>query len=293
MGISAVFPFFLLWAQCVMALLPPPWKIQHGRVLLNATTIFRLTPAGLAATPQGVTHLLVEVGLHQTSELAPLLKPLRTALLLGFEPLAEKFLGSPHGMALTCRQPRFRFIPAAVGPSSGYANLTLAHFPECSTIAKARVNASVKVYICTGGSGFRVVPVVRLQEVLSLFPPSLPVTLLKVDAQGEDLGVVLSCGTELKRVQRVQLELQELPMNHPYKMYTSPNTTLTNAILRRHGFDRLCCWLNNPPIAEVNCLYARPGFHKGWPKSFVIPKPPWRTLSHKWSFPLCNRKDLM
>ena len=58
----------------------------------------------------------------------------------------------------------------------------------------------------------RKVPVLRLQDVLERIPPGVDVEFLKTDVQGHDLQVLKSAGEQIRRVERVQVEIINEPI---------------------------------------------------------------------------------
>eukprot|EP01006_Ploeotia_vitrea_P063181 TRINITY_DN85076_c0_g1_i1.p1 TRINITY_DN85076_c0_g1~~TRINITY_DN85076_c0_g1_i1.p1 ORF type:complete len:344 (-),score=25.82 TRINITY_DN85076_c0_g1_i1:79-1110(-) len=250
-------------------LLSEPWKIEDKRVFVDSALVFELDGNGTMKLPSSVTHVGIEVGLDKSSELLPLLQHDPTLFVFAFEPMAERFWKANKAAK---EQSRFRLVPAAVSPAQGH--LQFSYLGGCSSVESISSDTSLVAQLqkarkdlgaCVGVGKVKArvltVGAVALQPLLSAIPPSVDVDLLKIDAQGHDMRVVLSCGKTISRVKRVMAEAQDIPMDHWGKLYpTALNTTLLHTFMAEHDFELLCCRSNNAVVWEVDCFYVRSQF---------------------------------
>ena len=90
------------------------------------------------------------------------------------------------------------------------------------------------------------------------------VELLKIDVQGSELSCLQSAGPELRHVDNVLLEVQDLTAGSKLMMYDgAPSLPSLDDALLRHGLVRQYCEFNfwTRPLREINCLYSRDDPH--------------------------------
>jgi FkbM family methyltransferase len=143
--------------------------------------------------PEGIKTIFINVGTH----LDPVLPPAdKSVMVLGFEPN----LGLLN--AVPARE-RLHMIPAAVGNFNGLAAFHLSsNGGASSSIAKFQDRVS---YLDSKGIAY--VPVVRLENILMAIDPKIKVTHIKIDAQGYDLEVIKSAGSQLHRFEDIFAEV--------------------------------------------------------------------------------------
>lgn len=100
-----------------------------------------------------------------------------------------------------------------------------------------------------------------LETILKKIPPNISVELLKVDAQGTDLEVVQSAGTELFRIEKVILEAQEDRKNDTSHIISLNSDTVSDAKkwLSSRGFkeNKNLSYLENGAVLEWNLVFDR------------------------------------
>ncbi|KAF4719310.1 hypothetical protein FOZ62_030760, partial [Perkinsus olseni] len=198
--------------------------------------------------PSGVKSIIVDVGAFNKTEFWERLL-LGDVLVLGFEPMPSKFAQHP-------RHPNLILLPAAVGTVPGVRSIYIPEYEECATMLLGIPDAAVfsdqhQEFIreCSGGARVELqVPVVRLEDALQkLLPEGIPIDLLKVDAQGMDLDVVLSAGRFLNSsvIKRLKLEVWNVPPKDrellPYP--EAPVKAEITAVLQSYGFSIERCWM--------------------------------------------------
>jgi hypothetical protein len=104
------------------------------------------------------------------------------------------------------------------------------------------------------------VPVLSLETVLRVIPPNITVEMAYIDAQGADLAVLKSAGSQMHRIKKVHLEGQDMPLDNPDFMYSGPlvaNVSQTIDEMRRLGFLRYELEMNNCACLEYNMNFWR------------------------------------
>lgn len=146
---------------------------------------------------------------------------------------------------------------AVIGPSRGAVNFNVG-----DTVSSVLQQQSASV-----DSNGRVVNVsrkqlavasIRLEDLLKWSVPApMRVQVLAVDAQGFDLDVVQSGGTQLSRVDNIIVECQHLPPIDVRWLYRgAPNCSAMAAAIETLGFALDRCYINLGP-SEFNCLFHR------------------------------------
>lgn len=193
------------------------WR-SHGSVLQASVHVAQLRPDGsLEGIPEDAS-VVIEVGANTRNTLDRELLPSEPkAFLISFEPLLDKYasllarnsrpdtrvpLGRHHARGLV--------LPFAV---SADANAVREFKISGATDGCASLLDPVASYYspsCTNLSGVlerRAVPTVSLEVVLSSWLKGRDVQLAKVDAQGLDVGVIRSAGSQVGRLKAVQMEV--------------------------------------------------------------------------------------
>ncbi|CAE7283413.1 unnamed protein product [Symbiodinium necroappetens] len=200
------------------------------------------------------SNVLIDVGTHRESTFLQRLRSDPTAWVIAFEP---DYLHYAHHL-VNHAHPHLILINAAVGNSSrGWSTLyRWAYAGE-----EWRFNSGAKTQM---GSLLQADPskhlaahetmqvaVVSLRDILAVLPDR--VQILKIDVQGADLEVVKSAGTELRRVDRI---VMEIPNDTPRPVYSGQHTRKeTEEYLEHLGFRHERCWAISR--AEHDCVYAR------------------------------------
>ncbi|KAF4671708.1 hypothetical protein FOL47_001315 [Perkinsus chesapeaki] len=229
--------------------------------------------------PPEVETVIVDVGTFNKTEFWERLL-IGDILVLGFEPMPSKFAEHP-------RHPNLILLPAAVGTVPGARRMYIPEYEECATLLSDVPNSTVfgeqhQEFIRQCSSGARIeikVPVVRLDEVLDKIPPELlPVELLKVDAQGMDLEVVLSAGRFLNTstIKRLKLEVWNVsPQDRDLLPYPqSPVKAEISSTLESFGFSVERCEMQG--MLEANDGRAAPEEDCFFVNNRLITSPPWR-----------------
>lgn len=185
---------------------------EPSRLMVNVSG--RLTSAGLPrldlstgtfAVPNHVDRVLIDVGTYECSEFYQQIRSewsdshpwMRNALVLAFEPT----LSSYETHMRKCAHPQLWLFPAGVAETEGTLLIHESRYPGCNTLSpegfagikgklgKANRICSVDVQGRAGARGSARVPVLPLSLIMSLLPAAMPVSVLKIDAQGLELQV--------------------------------------------------------------------------------------------------------
>jgi FkbM family methyltransferase len=149
-------------------------------------------------------------------------------------------------------------ITAAVSLREGTAMFNNFAGPGCSSL----LAPSDRVPTMEGGHPCRVVdsatsvPLLRLDSILRLVPPTVPIELLKVDAQGGDLDAVQSAGVELPRIATLIVEVQAVAETLLYKSQPLA-ATVREWVEGTAGFtfDADFSFEENEEVAEANYVF--------------------------------------
>lgn len=105
------------------------------------------------------------------------------------------------------------------------------------------------------------VSVFRLETILGLVPRNITIELLKVDAQGADLQIVQSAGKELRRIEKVIMEVQEVTgKNTELRLYQDqPSAEDAKLWMEGQGytFDAERSYVENGLLGEANYAFTR------------------------------------
>eukprot|EP00929_Paragymnodinium_shiwhaense_P032582 TRINITY_DN18030_c0_g1_i2.p1 TRINITY_DN18030_c0_g1~~TRINITY_DN18030_c0_g1_i2.p1 ORF type:complete len:400 (-),score=45.98 TRINITY_DN18030_c0_g1_i2:68-1267(-) len=217
---------------------------------------------GTFQLPKSVRRVFLDIGAFQSEFSKGHVTDQDDLFVIGFEPGANFYDNIRHGFL----EPRFLVVPAAVASTGksrifhfhseggGYVMSSLKTLSESADVKKmpGMVQAALSV------RRSKPVPIVSLESVLERIPADVRIPIVKVDAQGSDLDVVLSAGLQARRVERFLLECQDLPRGHPDILYDGqPNKQEMVLTLRAMGFALERCWVNNPLIYEENCVFVR------------------------------------
>jgi len=232
---------------------------------------WRVHADGTLIIPPSVKTVIIDVGVCFQSQFQRQLDQDDSLLIIGFEPL-HAHLGNWMPKKLKVVHPRLVMIPAAVShlaaaEHGGRRTLPFNFFlpnlhTPLSSLYELAPGMKERMLKLGGKLGVEKISVhaVTLEEILQRLPPHLTVSLLKIDAQGADLSVVLSAGSHLGRIKRIQLECQDLPIGHEDLVYAGMPTKgeIVDELRRRH-FMLERCWDNTPWSKEQNCMFAQAG----------------------------------
>lgn len=179
---------------------------------------------GRMVLPQNTSAIAIEIGTSDRDTLSTELLPLprmQNLFLISCEPLVDKYsrllarlqgsnqfdafqqLGQHHARGI--------ILPLAVsdglGAEGAMLNLNVGSNSGCSSTLPLNMSSN-RLKWCRKVSDRRAVPSLPLSTILGWVDPSLPIELIKVDAQGMDLRVIESAGgAALRRVRRFSLEV--------------------------------------------------------------------------------------
>eukprot|EP00929_Paragymnodinium_shiwhaense_P097068 TRINITY_DN58848_c0_g1_i1.p1 TRINITY_DN58848_c0_g1~~TRINITY_DN58848_c0_g1_i1.p1 ORF type:complete len:704 (-),score=77.15 TRINITY_DN58848_c0_g1_i1:501-2612(-) len=251
---------------------------------------FPVGPTGKFILPKGVTSVIIDVGASVKSTLSMESAQEGTLTIL-VEPdvVTADFLLKGMQASLNAHAlQRHWLIRAAIGPESmgGYATFYHTNARVCSSLLSPSQQWEQDTYLpiierktaegetrkdfwtppdlvagmrCTKVDAEDTVPVVPLKELLSRIPDDIPVRLVKVDAQGADVQVLISGEKYLQRVRRVVLECQDVARGDWRHLYPSGHTK-TEAVdfMEAQGFVLDACTNQSHSVfREQNCFFDR------------------------------------
>ena len=208
--------------------------------------------------PPAVDQIIIDVGARRSVGLAMLRQPSHAnASLFMFEPSFDAFAplqlesmriasvesrfgkyDKAQGELLGVRAQRRAFaIQAAVSDSEHMTMLRLAHQRSAACSSILRTHA--KLLPCVKTRALVPVPVIRLDSLLKLLPTRLKWTVLKVDAEGNDMAVLRGAGPLLSQFNGVIIECQNLPSGQDKRMLHTGGCVVKEAtafMCQQHGF---------------------------------------------------------
>ena len=153
---------------------------------------------GLYVLPKGVRRAWIDVGAHLMEQTSAELRRNEDVAVVAIEPLEECWKAWDDN-------PRLIALPVAISTERGFLDFQVNAENATSSLLKSVEGNSVSELTRT--VQVRKVPVLRLQDVLERIPPGVDVEFLKTDVQGHDLQVLKSAGEQIRRVERVQVEI--------------------------------------------------------------------------------------
>ena len=159
--------------------------------------------------------VVMEIGANNRNTLDQEYLPSHTdSFLLTFEPLLDKYAALVARLSSTqidkhvplgFHHQRGIIMPWAISGTRGSARFNLAPVDGCSSLLEPNSDQKWAPW-CKGVPEIRSVPTIPLEEVLRMLPDGIDVEYLKIDAQGMDVMVVESAGSEASRIRRVTIE---------------------------------------------------------------------------------------
>eukprot|EP00295_Goniomonas_pacifica_P034284 CAMPEP_0175971768 /NCGR_PEP_ID=MMETSP0108-20121206/41844_1 /TAXON_ID=195067 ORGANISM="Goniomonas pacifica, Strain CCMP1869" /NCGR_SAMPLE_ID=MMETSP0108 /ASSEMBLY_ACC=CAM_ASM_000204 /LENGTH=254 /DNA_ID=CAMNT_0017300985 /DNA_START=250 /DNA_END=1012 /DNA_ORIENTATION=- len=186
--------------------------------------------------------------------------------VVSFEPVLDKYAsvltrGAPDAerrrrysthVGLGRYSDRGIVLPFAIGPEEGMADFNIQEFDACSSLLlpqpAERGYSGLELHErCKTAVERRRVPVVSLQTVIEQWLGGREIQRLKVDAQGFDLQVVRSAGTQMHTLQRVSLEVNSDDCDLPYR--GQPRCSEVMNFMSAFGFEF------DPPPGWIGCSF--------------------------------------
>ena len=192
---------------------------RHRRILDLAPYFFPMNGTKIALPPD-TSSIVVDVGARYSKLFARARGVcthgcsstgwLEKAALVLFEPHHPTYAvlaKDIHGDVAAGGARRFFALPAAVAEEWGTATFNVGHIGACGSLLKT---STTNKFWCAETKDRRVVPTLPLAAILSILPGWLPWRLLKIDAEGYDLGVARSGHRLVSRFEVVLMECQDL-----------------------------------------------------------------------------------
>ena len=202
---------------------PKSVQVRNGG-LFATLQVAHLDANGALSLPNGTHHILMEIGCSNRDTLDDeVLRWDEHAFLVSFEPLLDKYSElAARGnerynkgardmiVPLGHHHPRAIVLPLAVGERAGAPTFRVGHRAGCSSLLQlAHPATGGWATWCKDMVEERTVPSITLRSAIALSGDVMPIRLLKIDAQGADLGIVRAAPkVALGRVQLLTMELQ-------------------------------------------------------------------------------------
>ncbi len=152
-------------------------------------------------------------------------------------------------------------IPCAISSSEGTVEFYHYEGPGCSSVLPPNPTASDKIpSLCQKVKSRERICSVSLETIISFVPESVPIELLKVDAQGIDLSIVKSARSNLQKLHTVVIEAQEA-VGDKSNLLSVETELKPDAIefFQRSGFtyDETLSYEENKEVHEWNLFFHR------------------------------------
>jgi hypothetical protein len=237
--------------------------------LLAETQIAHLRPDGTLRVPDGTRHVAIEIGCSDFDTMDVEWLPREPhGFLLAFEPLLDKFAvllsrgtrryhanATDQAVPLGHHHPRGIVLPLAVSERGGPVTFTVGSVAGCSSLRTVNT-ASRWGHHCKRTLERRLVDSVSLTRALRMVPAELPISMLKLDAQGVDFDLLRTLDDrDFDRVLRVQIEAVPERCTRLYAGQATCETIMAH--MRAVGFKSVA-WSTCPRKAcEVNLVFRR------------------------------------
>ena len=264
-----------------------------GQVLTETGSSGPTGPPRPSWLPQGFRRVWFDIGTAGRCDFRRDLKEDRDLFLIAVEP-TPSFADQVEAILLKNEtRDRFHVVRAACTDFSP-AKITFYVHPlqECNSLRRTRAGHS-KVFNgeCVGKTPKKMeVDAMTLADILEQLPLEVEIQLVKIDIQGHEWPCLEGAGEQLRRVQNIFLEIQDLPKKDA--MYEGVlDVASMDQRLESKGFYRQYCEMNSPELREINCLYTQKGHRPLWvtgrpqkKKRLVLTdlhhKPPWKGVEY-------------
>lgn len=196
-------------------------KSSSSRGLHANVQVAHLDSAGAIPMPKNTTHVVLEIGCSDRNTLDDELLPSDdTAFLISFEPMVDKWAillarGTPRyfgegsrdaAVPLGHHHQRGVVLPMAITETGGPVNFNVGSVAGCSSVLAVNTSTTWGQW-CAESLEQREVPSLSLSSAIAL-AGAKPIELVKIDAQGVDVSLVMATDPQLlrSRVRKVRLE---------------------------------------------------------------------------------------
>ena len=262
--------------------------------LFTRVAVAQLTQHGALPVPSDAAPLLVEIGTSDRDTLweHPVFRDQPKAFMLSFEPLLDKYArllarhpggGGDRMQPLGFQHERGIALPWAVwrGPI-GFASFRVSPNSGCSSLLGVKHDSNRQQTWCKRTIERRAVPTISLDTLIGDFVQR-PIELIKLDAQGADLEIVLSANASRSLIRRVSLEVISEDCDVLYD--GQPKCVEVVLKMAAIGFEpaspvnckpRFARSKKRPHLCEIDVLFlntaaAPPGAGKGVPRRVLPP----------------------
>ena len=213
----------------------------------------------------------IEVGVWKVSDFQKIVGNNKSLFLVAVEPTAKSASSAASSLGSFGADGRYTMVNRACVNRGEPSRLTFFQHKdsECNSLnADNLAGKGVDGGKCVGGEVANTTTrAVMLSELLQQIPPWVPIELLKIDIQGHELPCLSGAGGELRRINNIFIEIQDLPEQRKHMYKDSHNVSAVDAKLGALGFVRQYCELNGPNgklgldevMREVNCMYTQRG----------------------------------
>ncbi|CAE7942205.1 unnamed protein product [Symbiodinium necroappetens] len=267
--------------SCASSHSPLPGRLQRKELLQLLVAPLQVAPVPFSknwAHLEAPTEFMLEVGTNNVILLRDSLPPTDRRFLLSFEPLLDKYadlitswpsvVNSDEASTIGAHYSRGVMLPYAVGcPASDEVALFHVGLADvCSSLLNISEGFRGQGWshwfkdlkdTCAKEMDVRLVPCISLETVIRDWLLGGHISFLKIDAQGKDLDVVRSLGSQMHKVRRIQMEA--LPKSHESVYVNQPMCDHIVAEMMKLGFKPICrlAGSKNWTIADICSLQLK------------------------------------
>ena len=221
----------------------------EGDSLVAGLHIAHLDGNGALVAPPAAEYAIIEVGCSDRNTVdEDLDKKWPGAFLVSLEPLLDKYAvlagrgstrigkGRDRGVPLGRHHERGVVLPVAVSTHGHEANITVHRWAGCSSLSDLNKDANYARLCQQGQVEKRRVPTITLEKTISLVPAHLPIRLLKLDAQGTDIQLLMSVDPRVLRRRVEYLQFETVGKNCKPIYVGQPPCDIASEYLKSIGF---------------------------------------------------------
>ncbi|CAE7235626.1 unnamed protein product [Symbiodinium sp. CCMP2592] len=253
-----------------------PWRFERKELLVAPLQVAPVPFSKNWAHLEAPAEFMLEVGTNNVILLRDSLPPADRRFLVSFEPLLDKYAdlitswvaNSDATSTIGAHYSRGVMLPYAVGcpPSDEVALFHVGLADVCSSLLNISEGFRGQGWshwfkdlkdTCAKEMDVRLVPCISLETVIRDLLLGGHISFLKIDAQGKDLDVVRSLGSQMHKVHRIQMEA--LPKSHESVYVNQPMCDHIVAEMMKLGFKPICrlAGSKNWTIADICSLQLK------------------------------------
>lgn len=231
-------------------------------LMVNGSLILPLDGDGKFVFDPSIKHVFLDIGVMDVTDFVKEISEDASLLVIGID-------ANPHTLTWQkFKHPRFKLFNFAAGSQDSITLFHVTKNPGCSSVLQPNTQNFDGDHLpdwvkaqCLQTAETINVTMRRLDSFLDRIPMDIPIDFLKTDVQGYDFEVLKSAGDALKRVQKVQYEIQDNVEGSSHNLYDGiPLRETVDQFVASKGFPTPLCTTANKIqeiIRELDCVACR------------------------------------